>query len=161
MTAWTLEKGMIYCPETSVTNTNIRRVISHYSEDLLYTAAEAWSLAWYTSTPRPRIRRTSNQEMSMSCLPVLPLAMQRPKHLTPLPAILEIHTIPDFCYKGFVVDVWVQWRENVLCPKSKVLSIFWVQMYKQNSYFFPVWITETAKVWNVNLMQQMNEYSEI
>jgi hypothetical protein len=42
--AWPLTIGLIGCTETSVT-TNQRRVTPQKSEDLIYTAAEAWNHA--------------------------------------------------------------------------------------------------------------------
>jgi len=42
VTAWPLKMGPIGCTETSVT-TNLRCVTSQKSEDIIYTAAEAWN----------------------------------------------------------------------------------------------------------------------
>jgi hypothetical protein len=42
---WPLKKGLVGCPETSITSTNLRCVTSEKSEDLNYTASEAPNLA--------------------------------------------------------------------------------------------------------------------
>ena len=48
-TAWSLKTEPIGCSETSVDKYNGQCVTSQKSEDLIYTTAEAWNLAWWTS----------------------------------------------------------------------------------------------------------------
>jgi hypothetical protein len=64
-TAWTLKSGRIACPETSVTTIPLR-VIAHMSEDLLYTAAVAWSHAW-NSLAAPRRRECFQRKCALKC----------------------------------------------------------------------------------------------